>query len=339
MHSILSFLRELKLAYKIGSLPGVAAVGFILILASTFFLGRRSAQSLGLIEEGYAASLEMSWELQSMITAVHQQLRDGATFLDDGLLIGSDSIRDAFAARLIAAETNPVLDAADLADLSAHFERYYANARAVTARMIDGESGEGIFRAAAEMTSQFDSISAQLAANIERDRQAIQGGFDSAASAQSILTTTTFASALISLALLIALSMVILRDTTELAKRVLGAAQSMALVSEELAASAAQMEKGAEAQSSSSEETSSAMVEMASQIDSVAKSAQELATTVDETAAAIREMGASGVCRRRASRLISMCCAFSRCHFSAPSGFSIGRQLSVHCWRIAAAAG
>lgn len=69
--------------------------------------------------------------------------------------------------------------------------------------------------------------------------------------------------------------------------------ETVAQVSEELAASATQMEKGAEAQSVSSEETSTAMVEMATQIDNVARSAQDLAATVDESATAIQEMGTS----------------------------------------------
>lgn len=87
------------------------------------------------------------------------------------------------------------------------------------------------------------------------------------------------------------------RDMSENLREMIGrvkvAAGEVAGAANGIAASSAQISKGAESQSASADETLSTMVEIAAQIDSVAKSSQALAINVDETSSSIQEMGAS----------------------------------------------
>jgi len=214
MSRILKFLNDLSFAYKIGLLPGLAAVGFVAILMASIFFGTRSATLLTLIEEGYSPSLELSRDLQGALVDVQRQMQDAVAILDPEMLVEADSMLAAFVARLDGARGNPVLDDADLDRLTNTFEQYYATARATTNQLISGETGDAVFAALQNMTQQFIAVDNELNGNTVRDQEAIAEGFASARGAQALTTQATIGATVLALILLVALSTVIIRGTT-----------------------------------------------------------------------------------------------------------------------------
>lgn len=220
MSGILEFLNNLKFAYKIGMLPAVATSGFVLILLVSIGLGQQSANRLGAIEDGYAPSLELSRDLQTLITEVQRLMQDAVASFDEVLLEDADAMRDEFLARVEGARGNPVLDDADLTALSDEFGAYYTEARGTTARMIAGETGDAIFADLSSMTSRFTAINDQLAQNTARDQQASATGFAAARSAQRNSTLAVVIFSALALVFLVVLSLAIMRSTIESVNRV-----------------------------------------------------------------------------------------------------------------------
>ncbi len=286
-------LKNLKFAYKIGLLPALATVGFVLSLIVSISLGQRSSRLLSLIEDGYAPSLELSRDLEVTLATVQRNLQDAVASLDIDLLAEADAEQQAFISIVDAARGNPILTDQDLDELVGVFQSYYNLARTTTERLIAEETGEAVFTALQTMSAQYNAIRDQLEANTTQDQAAMGNSFASARGAQRAGTTTSAAVTVVALILLVVVSAWIIRDVMALIRRVAAASRNVASVADEMSAAATQMAKGAEEQSSSTDETSSTMVEMATQIDHVARAAQELARNVDETATAIQEMGAT----------------------------------------------
>jgi methyl-accepting chemotaxis protein len=183
--------RNLRFAHKIGLLPTLASVGFLIVLPVTLIMGQRNSRLLTMIESGYSPSLELSRDLEVILSSLQRQLQDAVAAEDPEALMGADAQEEAFVVRLDSAKTNPVLRAEELDDLALAFRRYYVVARSTTERLIAGETGEGVASAIQSMTGQYNVVRERLASNTRRDQEAMAGAFASARSSQQTSTRTT----------------------------------------------------------------------------------------------------------------------------------------------------
>jgi methyl-accepting chemotaxis protein len=197
---------------KISSLPMVAAVGFLLILVVAQILGSRTSRQLQLIDQGYSPSLELSRDLNGMLTDIQRKLQDAVMEEDPDALTEADALESAFLAHLEASRDNPVLDAADLDDLARELETYYAASRRASEQMIAGQTGEGVAASVQTMADQYNAMSSRLESNVIRDETAIKDALASARNRQRIASGTTLLIAFVFLLMLSLMTVWIVRD-------------------------------------------------------------------------------------------------------------------------------
>lgn len=217
---------------KISSMPIVAAVGFLLILVVAQILGSRSSRQLQLIDQGYSPSLELSRDLNGMLTDIQRKLQDAVMEEDPDALTEADALESAFLARLEASRDNPVLDAADLDDLARELEAYYAASRRASEQMIAGQAGEGLAASLQTMADQYNAISSRLESNVMRDEAAIANALASARNRQQIASRTTLGIAFLFLLSLSLMTIWIVRDL----RRVLTSVREVSLGFDRIAA-------------------------------------------------------------------------------------------------------
>jgi methyl-accepting chemotaxis protein len=184
-------LRKLSFTQKVALLPTMAMVGFAVILGASTILGGRSLRQQSQVEKGFFPSVELSRDLETVLGAVQQALRDAVGTLDSTRLTEVDTLQTLFQTLVDGAQDNPVLDPVQLDSLVAAFDDYYALARSTTQQMIDGETGDLVFGQLQQMTEQYNMIRNQLAANTQRDRRAITNAFGRARGSQVLASRTT----------------------------------------------------------------------------------------------------------------------------------------------------
>jgi len=176
--------KNLTLRWKVILLPCFAAVGFLLLLTVNFVLGRREEKQLGLIESGFVPSLELSRDLEDMLTALQRQLQDAVAAQDAEALTAAESVRDRFLKRLEDEKDNPVIDRDDREKLVRSFQEYWGLANTVSRRMISARAGEDLTQNLTAMTAQFNQITETLKARTRHDREAVQAAFGAARASQ-----------------------------------------------------------------------------------------------------------------------------------------------------------
>jgi len=204
-------LKNLKFAQKVGLMPLVSGAGFLLLLVLSVALGQRSAGRLELIELGYSPSLELSRDMQGLLTELQRTMQDAVAAADPDMLRDAESVRESFLDRLATARTNPVRNADELNALERQFEAYFGTARDATGRLLAGETGDGVVASLREMTTQFNAIRDELQRQTAGDQAAMSAGFAGARAAQVLATGSTVVVTVIALAILITLSVVIIR--------------------------------------------------------------------------------------------------------------------------------
>jgi len=209
--SPMNALHNMKFAWKIGLLPAAAGVGFLLTLLLAIGLGQRSASRLTRIEVGYAPSLQTSWEFERLLTELQRTMQDAVAAADPEMLQQADDTRQAFLALVDSARANPVLLASDLDDLQSRFDAYYDVANRTTGRLLAGETGDAMLAALEEMTTAYNGIRGMIESQVARDQQAMADGFASARVAATVQQVATALVTVLGLAVLIALSLVIIR--------------------------------------------------------------------------------------------------------------------------------
>ena len=176
-------LKDVGFKWKVLSLPGLAAVGFLLMLLTVVLTGNRQAEGLRLIEEGYGPSLELSRDLEEDLRAIQRGMQDAVASASEDLA-DTDRLRDTFLQKLANARSNPVRAQEENAVLSTAFSHYYATASAATRQMIDHTRGEELTSNLERMRAQYTAVRETLEANTKRDNSNMARAFDAARRAQ-----------------------------------------------------------------------------------------------------------------------------------------------------------
>ena len=208
---MLQKLKDLKLAYKVGLLPATAGLAFAVIFLVSLTLGLRSANRLDQIQNGSVPSLEISRDMENLLTELQRAMQDAVAAADLYVLEETETLRVEFEARVDAGRQTATADSAALDQVEADFDTYYETAYAATTRMISGETGDAVITALQEMTGQYNQINDALARGVERDQAAVADGFAAAQSAQLVVIVTVVVVTVLGVATLIALTMLLLR--------------------------------------------------------------------------------------------------------------------------------
>ncbi len=207
-------LKNLTLRWKVILLPCFAAVGFLLLLAVNFVLGRKEEKQLGLIESGFVPSLELSRDLEDTLTALQRQLQDAVAAQDAEALTSASALRDRFLKRLDDEKDNPVIDRDERDRLARAFQDYWELASGVSRRLIAARAGEDLTPSLTAMTAQFNQITETLKARTLHDRDAVQTAFAGARASQQWRWGAMSLIALICLVVSVGVALVVTRAVT-----------------------------------------------------------------------------------------------------------------------------
>jgi methyl-accepting chemotaxis protein len=181
-------LSRLTFRNKIIALPALATGGALVILLVTVVLGRRSATELRLIETGYGPSLATSQALEAVLSGVQRRLHDAVAASDSTMLKGADERAESFSAEVKKAESNPVVDVAELRRLQTTFDAYVALARRTSQALLAGQMGEAVTASMRDMTTGYNALKESLEARTARDRAAISSAFERTRRGEQMMT-------------------------------------------------------------------------------------------------------------------------------------------------------
>ncbi|MDQ8154711.1 MAG: methyl-accepting chemotaxis protein [Gemmatimonadota bacterium] len=213
--SLLSSLRPMfnvSLRVKILSLPGLAGIGFLIVLAATVFLGGRAQKAQSLVETGHAPALELSRQLEQNLDVLHRAMRDAVGAADTNAVIATDSIARNFRTAVMQARALPTAHVPHLDSVGTAFDGYAALARKTNMAMVTGTLGDDMLPAMASMRKQFNALRDTLAQGTQREQAAMTAAFASARKAQAVSEWTVII-VLVSFSILLGIgAMTIVRD-------------------------------------------------------------------------------------------------------------------------------
>jgi methyl-accepting chemotaxis protein len=163
-------LNRLKLTQKMFLLPVLAAVAIFVIFIAVQMSGARTARLVERIDDGYIPKIDLSRDLVETLAQIQRGFQDAAAAIDPDILEETDTLRDAFSARLEEERDNPVIEAAELEQIGLTFDAYYELARRTTLRLITQETGDAVFAAIEKMRTEYVSIKESLDAFAESAR-------------------------------------------------------------------------------------------------------------------------------------------------------------------------
>jgi diguanylate cyclase (GGDEF)-like protein/PAS domain S-box-containing protein len=162
---------------KIALMPSLAALAFVLIIVMTYWAGLRSEGVTLRLEQGYAPALLLGRDLEDCLARLQRGLQDAVASADVAQLAETDQLSRAFLLRLEAGRDNVVLAAPEVEEIRAAFVRYYSLARGASARMIQGEAGEGLTATLESMRTEYNSLRDKLQAFTRIQEQGMQQAF------------------------------------------------------------------------------------------------------------------------------------------------------------------
>ncbi|HEV8484514.1 MAG TPA: methyl-accepting chemotaxis protein [Blastocatellia bacterium] len=184
-------LKNLSFRFKVILLPLVALVAFLLILIVSLFMGRDIEARLTRIETGFYPSLELSRDLEETLVSIQRGVQYGSAAGDARTLDETDALRDKFLQRLQKGLNDNAVRPDEMQQLKSGLLDYYNQARGVTQRLINGDTGSELSPAIDSMKSKYIDISERLSSNTERDKKEISAAFSSTRETQKTTTVLT----------------------------------------------------------------------------------------------------------------------------------------------------
>jgi len=155
-------LNRLKLKHKMALLPVLAGAAVLVIFIAVQTSTARTARLVERIDDGYIPKIDLSRDLVDTLAQIQRGLQDAAAAADPQILDETDQLQRAFTTRLEDARDNPIIEASDIEQLEMSFNRYYELARETTFRMINQETGDSVFAAIEQMTSEYNGVNKGL---------------------------------------------------------------------------------------------------------------------------------------------------------------------------------
>src|SRR5687767_8029333 len=102
---------SLTVRAKIVLLPTLAGVSAVLVLAATFFFGRRTQGDFVTLERGHYAALDQSRAAEADLTVLQRVMQDAVAASDASALSGADSVAGILRGRLESSKANATVKA------------------------------------------------------------------------------------------------------------------------------------------------------------------------------------------------------------------------------------
>ena len=228
-------LPALTVRTKIILLPSLAGVSAVLVLAATFFFGRRTQRDFVALEHGHYAALDASRASEADLTVLQRVLQDAVAASDAGALAAADSVAGVLRARLDASKSNGTVNPRELDALRTMADAYVATARPASARMIAAAGGDttvsqdSVMAGVQAMRTQYNALKDSLAARTGRQEKAVSAAFEHARANQAQTVPVVTAVLLIGIVLLVVISAWIIRNVLSALRGIASAAQGIAL--------------------------------------------------------------------------------------------------------------
>jgi CheY-like chemotaxis protein/HAMP domain-containing protein len=218
----------LKIKHRIILIPTLTTAAFLVILALSRFLDARSEKLLSRIESRYYPSLELSRDLEKMLTSIQRGLQDAAAVADMGLLKEADARWEILLKRLDEGSENAALDAEKLNRRRIELQQYYHLARPATLRMVEGKRDDELTAALESMTAKYNGIKEQLESDTRRDKEEIAAAFASTRKNYQTSMGVIAGTTMLCIILLVGLSTLAARSITRPLNEVVRVAQEIA---------------------------------------------------------------------------------------------------------------
>ncbi|HEX2833185.1 MAG TPA: methyl-accepting chemotaxis protein [Thermoanaerobaculia bacterium] len=223
-----SVLNRLRFRHKLLVLPGLAALGFAIVLAVTVYFNVRNQKLLELIERGYYPAVDNAALLNQTLKGIERSLQDAVAAQNAAALQETDALRNTFIGALDDAKSNPIVETAEHEAIRKSFEAYYTVARSTTARMINAESGDSIIAALQTMKERQNAIEKLLEQDFASDKRGVTEAFETSLRMQRTTAILSVAVVIVAVALLVFASLHVAALVTKSLDRVVGVAESVA---------------------------------------------------------------------------------------------------------------
>jgi methyl-accepting chemotaxis protein len=217
---------------KIALMPIGAALTLVIIIILARYGTTKSDVLMDQVKEGYFPASELTRDLVEKLDGIQRGLQDAVAAQDAEQLSEPDQKQTEFLGLLAKARSNRTLKAEDIAGLTQRFTDYYALARRTVERLIRRESGEDLAVSLQSYQREYAAIRESVQKMRERGQQGMQGVFEQARRNQQQSTRTMVAISLLSvgtIALLGALSFLLVRTIVRPVQRTAAAAERLAL--------------------------------------------------------------------------------------------------------------
>jgi methyl-accepting chemotaxis protein len=171
-------LRKMSIRKQMAVPPLLAGLGFLVVLAAVIGADRHTEAQVAQIEHSSVGSLELSHDLQKALANVQDTLEDAVAAKMPEKLQDADDASRLFSARIRQAQADEHLQSRENENVRESFESYYHLARATSARLIEGEHGEPMNAATADMVHRYNAVHSMLDANTNTSRRAIHDAFE-----------------------------------------------------------------------------------------------------------------------------------------------------------------
>jgi methyl-accepting chemotaxis protein len=194
------------MAKKTVLMPILAGAGFLITLVVVQLSGSTNEQLITSVENGAVPALQLAMRLQDDLLHVQRALQD-AVAAGHGKLETADAVRDRFITDVRSGRANAALNPAQLQLLEDHFQQYYTLARR-TSEQADRQPSLD------EMTAMYNTTHKRLDDYELQQKQLLTDSF-AAVRLNNVRSKVAMATVLvISLALLIFVSVVVIRSIT-----------------------------------------------------------------------------------------------------------------------------
>ena len=207
--------KNLPFAYKIGLLPVISALAFMLILTTSWYMGGQSIGKVDDIENGYYSSLELNNRLGETLELIQRSFQDAAASADLDILAETDVRPDRSPNLIGRAMENAVVDTAPLGEIAAEFNSYYAQASATTRRFVDGDMDDEVFAALQDTAARVARLHETIESLAARDKTNIAHAFTSTKDYTDRATQILMIVIAVSLGTMIVFSFLIIRVASQ----------------------------------------------------------------------------------------------------------------------------
>ncbi|HYG62462.1 MAG TPA: methyl-accepting chemotaxis protein [Thermoanaerobaculia bacterium] len=206
---------RLKFAHKVALMPGLAAIGFLIILAVSLIVGAGNGRRLEDIQLRYFPALEASQQLGDKLTELQRTLQDAVAAQDTVKVTEeAETLKNEFNALKAKASSNTAIRSELINKIGRDFDQYYALARKTTLDMISGQAGGQTAAALPRMTSQYNQLLTDLGELTESAKTAMNEAFIQAENRQQWSLWTIVLVTVVSVLGLALLSYFVIRSLT-----------------------------------------------------------------------------------------------------------------------------